>query len=99
MSGVMLALAPCLGCGLPFQFDPDVVPSIRVMRDPDGSIVTNPDGSAKQPETDAEQERAVREPICPACCAVANVERRRRGLPPIPTADTTERAWERQNAY
>jgi hypothetical protein len=84
---------------VPFSFDPDRVPSIRVMRDADGLIVTNPDGSAREPETDDERERAVAEPICPSCARVANVERAKNGLTLISTEDTAATAWEHQNAW
>ena len=27
---VMIAIAPCIGCGVPFGFNPDLVPSVTI---------------------------------------------------------------------
>jgi hypothetical protein len=69
-------MAPCLGCGRIFMFDPDQVPSIRVSR-VDGKWVND-------------QEHGHREPVCPACCQAANPERARLGYPLLPEHDTAE---------
>jgi hypothetical protein len=64
MEGQMLALGPCWGCGILFEFDPDWVPSIPV--DPRTNL--SPDlCTCGEPE--ACNERAVKQPICPDCMA------------------------------
>ena len=68
--GYALAISPCVGCGRIFGYNPELVPSIRVRRNPDsGQWVADPSGSA--------------EPICAACVAAANPERVKNGLEPI----------------
>jgi hypothetical protein len=79
MTGVMLAMGKCFGCPRIFQFDPDRVPSLAV--DPVTKLT---------PELGGDPGRAVREPICPACCKAANPERARRGFELLPEHDTAE---------
>jgi hypothetical protein len=82
MSGVMIAMGPCLGCQRMFAFDPDRVPALAV--DPETRLT---------PELGGDPGRAVREPVCPSCCKAANPERARRGFELLPEEDTAEEAY------
>lgn len=74
--GYMFAFGPCWACKQLFGFDPDAVPSIPI--DP----VTG-----RPPDLGGDPERAVRQPICPACIDEANRQRALVDLPPIRPTD------------
>jgi len=65
----MIALGPCWACHRLFEFHPDLVQSVPI--DPVTGL---------PPDMGGDPARAQREPLCPACCAEANIERRARGL-------------------
>jgi hypothetical protein len=73
----MLGIAPCWMCKQPFAFDPDRVTSVLI--DPVTRLAVDLGGDPG---------RARREPICPLCCRLANIERARRGLEPLDETDT-----------
>jgi len=75
--GWAVAIGPCWMCKRPFPFDPDRVASVLI--DP----VTR-----RAPDLGGDPARAQREPICPDCCQVANVHRRRAGLELLDETDT-----------
>jgi len=82
LSGYEIALGTCWACGRPFTFNADRVPSIPI--DPERSLPldVNADGSPRA-FTDEERARAIKEPICSDCIALANANRRANGQPEI----------------
>jgi hypothetical protein len=73
----MLGIAPCYACKQPFAFDPDRVTSVSI--DPVTGL---------PPDLGGDPGRARREPLCPRCCRIANVERAARGLALLDETDT-----------
>jgi hypothetical protein len=78
--GDMIGIAPCFMCKQPFAFDPDRVTSISI--DPMTGL---------PPDLGGDPGRARREPLCPPCCRIANVERARCGLALFDETDTARR--------
>jgi hypothetical protein len=76
----MVAVAPCFMCGVPFSFHPDLVTSVPI--DPVTGLT---------PDLGGDPERAYRQPLCPPCCKLANVERRKRGLELLDERDSLDR--------
>jgi hypothetical protein len=81
----MAVFGPCFGCKKPFFFDPDLVQSIYI--DPVTGLAPDMGGDA---------DRAQREPVCPRCCALANPQRRRKGLPLLDERDSLDVARDRR---
>ena len=69
MTGYAAVLGPCFMCSRVFMFDADAVTSVPI--DPVTGL---------PPDLGGDAARAQREPICPACCKRANVERAKTGL-------------------
>jgi hypothetical protein len=66
-------------CRTPFAYHPDLVASVQV--DPQ---------TGQPPDLGGDPERAVREPLCPRCCRLANPLRAQRGLEPLDERDSLE---------
>lgn len=77
---VVIAYGPCGACKNPFSFDPGSVPSLPI--DPVTGL---------PPDMGGDPERAIRQPICPSCCARANVGRRKAGQPLWDETDSMDR--------
>jgi len=77
--GWMIAVAPCIVCGRRFAFDVDRVQAVLMDRE---TMLT--------PDLGGDPDRAQREPICPACCKLANVIRRQAGLELLDETDTAQ---------
>lgn len=82
---VVYALGPCGACKNPFSFDPDTVPSVPV--DPETGL---------PPDMGGDPARAIRMPICPACCRRANVERRKTGQALFDETDSMDRLTDKE---
>lgn len=80
MTGYMAVFGPCFMCRVPFSFHPDLVTSVPI--DPVNGL---------PPDLGGDPDRAQREPICPSCCRLANVERRQRGLELLDERDSLDR--------
>jgi hypothetical protein len=80
VSGIPVAIAPCWMCKVPFSFHPDLVTSVLI--DP----VTG-----RPPDLGGDPDRAVREPLCPSCCKIANARRRLSGLELLDERDSLDR--------
>ncbi|MBO0729903.1 MAG: hypothetical protein J2P57_11640 [Acidimicrobiaceae bacterium] len=68
-----LAIGPCWSCRRPFEFNPELVPSVPI--DPE---------TGQPPDVDPRPggyERAVRQPLCRECVDLINRQRRQRGGP------------------
>jgi hypothetical protein len=76
-TGYSIVLGACLLCGRAFTYNPVLVPSVWVDRD----TKVPPDVGG----TDVAD--ATREPLCPDCVVVVNMERRRRGTGEIVVLD------------
>jgi hypothetical protein len=73
----LMAYGKCFGCGRIFGFNPDLVPALRVRWVPDPD---DPDGGGDWvDDADADPQ-----PLCGVCVTVANPQRTRNGLAPIP---------------
>lgn len=80
--GASIAFGSCYVHGGPFLFNPEQVPCVRV--NPETGVPPDLEGS--------DPAGAVSVPVCPACAAAANVERRKAGLPLFSERDTAEDA-------
>jgi|HubBroStandDraft_3_1064219.scaffolds.fasta_scaffold403110_2 hypothetical protein len=76
----MVAVGPCFMCRVPFSFHPDLVTSVLI--DPQTGLA---------PDLGGDPDRAQREPICPACCHIANDQRRQAGLELLDERDSLDR--------
>jgi hypothetical protein len=78
-ASVMIAYAPCYVHGGIFGFDPDQVTSVLI--DPVTDCPPDVDPVTGQPVTadPAAMARAVKQPVCPACCRRLNAVLRARG--------------------
>ncbi|MFE9687497.1 hypothetical protein [Streptomyces sp. NPDC006285] len=70
------AMSPCITCGRPFMYDPERVVSV---------LIDTATGWYPEP---GRRHHAARVPACHFCVRAANVERRKRGLPPGYEGDT-----------
>jgi hypothetical protein len=84
----LVAFSPCFVHKLPFLYQPDLVTSVPI--DP----VTG-----QAPDTGGDPDRAVRVPVCPACCKLINILRAADGLELLDERDSLERARELYGGY
>ena len=80
MTGYMAVFGACFVCKVPFYFHPDLVASVPI--DPVTGL---------PPDLGGDPDRAQREPICPSCCHLANVERRQAGMELLDERDSLNR--------
>jgi hypothetical protein len=80
VTGYMAVFGPCWMCKVPFSFHPDLVTSVLI--DPQTGLA---------PDLGGDPDRAQREPICPACCHIANDQRRQAGLELLDERDSLDR--------
>ena len=76
----MSCIGECVACGVTFEFHPDLVPSVRVSRGPNGCWQPDPNGK--------------RQPLCRNCAEEANRQQAENGLPLVPILPGAYRAWE-----